>query len=147
MTEELSGLLAAARAANTGVLDTRRLAGLARGLGPGFRVLTGLPRPDRWRELRPAAVQELLAQAALLEQLVVIDTGPGVESEDEHTLTRDALVTAAVTSADVVVAVTAADPVGPRPRRTGVGGPGGGAPRWCGVRRGEPVARRPGLVP
>ena len=44
-----SGLLAAARAANAGELDAVRLAGLARTVGGGLRVLTGLPRPDRWR--------------------------------------------------------------------------------------------------
>ena len=112
ITDEVSGLLAAARSANAGTLDPRRLAGLARRVGPRLRVLTGLPRPDRWREVRTTALEELLARAAALEPVVVVDAGPGLETGEETTLTRDALVTAAVSAADVVVAVAAADPVG-----------------------------------
>lgn len=112
ITDEVSGLLAAARAANAGLLDARRLAGFARQVDPRLRVLTGLPRPDRWREIRPTGAEELVARAATVEPVVVVDAGPGLEAGDDPSVSRDALVTATVTAADVVVAVAAADPVG-----------------------------------
>ena len=112
ITDEVSGLLGAARAANAGLLDTRRLAGFARQVGPRLRVLTGLPRPDRWREIRPTGAEELMAQAAAVDPVVVVDTGPGLEAGDEPAVSRDALVTATVAAADIVVAVASADPVG-----------------------------------
>lgn len=111
VTDEVSGLLAAARSANAGLLDAGRLAGLARQAGPGLRLLTGLPRPDRWREIRAVALEELVSQSSVLEPLVVIDAGPGLETGEDTAPSRDALVTTTVTSADVVVAVAAADPV------------------------------------
>lgn len=112
ITDEVSGLLAAARTANAGLLDPRRLAGLARQVRPELRVLTGLPRPDRWREVRTTGLEELLVQAAQLDPVVVVDAGPGLETGDDLTTTRDALVAATVSASDVVVAVAAADPVG-----------------------------------
>jgi MinD-like ATPase involved in chromosome partitioning or flagellar assembly len=112
IADEVSGLLASARSANAGLLDARRLAGYARRTGPHLRVLTGLPRPDRWRELRPVALEELLAQAAAVDPVVVVDAGPGLDAGDEQPVSRDSLVTAAVSAADVVLIVAAADPVG-----------------------------------
>ena len=58
--DEASGLLAAARSANAGRLDAERLAALALPVGDRLRVLTGLPRPDRWPEVRAAAFADLL---------------------------------------------------------------------------------------
>lgn len=112
VTDEVSGLLAAARAGNAGLLEPSRLAGLLRRVGPQLRVLTGLPRPDRWREVRPAAVEQLLEQAARLGAVVVVDAGPGLEPGEQGAVSRDALVTGVVAAADVVVAVGSADPVG-----------------------------------
>jgi len=50
--DEVSGLLAAARLATAGVLE-ERLASVQRSLGPHLRLVTGLPRADRWSEVRP----------------------------------------------------------------------------------------------
>src|SRR5690606_11045779 len=73
--EEVSGLLVAARVANAGRLDERGLAQLCRTVDDGLRVLTGLPRADRWVEVRPAAFEELLRQARRLADRVVVDLG------------------------------------------------------------------------
>ena len=114
--DEVSGLLAAARLANAGQLDQVRLAGLAREIGPRLRLLTGLPRPDRWTEVRPQALADVLGAARLLDEVVVVDTGFGLPatpldpfasgpSRDETTLT-------VVEAADDLVVVGSADPVG-----------------------------------
>lgn len=117
--DEVSGLLAASRLANAGQLDVRRLAGLARALGPGLRVLTGLPRPGRWPEVRPAAFAEVLTTARSLDEVTVVDTGLGIEEPSDDPFgpfgsapSRDDMTRAVLGSADVVVVVVGADPVG-----------------------------------
>lgn len=115
LVEEVSGLLAAARSANAGELDVARLARLARQVAPGLRVLTGLPRPDRWTEVRPQAFRELLEVARSLDDLVVVDCGPGLPDAEAELFAdapqRDAMTAAALEAADVVVVVGGADPV------------------------------------
>ncbi len=114
--DEVSGLLAAVRLANAGQLDAARLAGLAREVYPGLRILTGLPRPDRWTEVRPQALGEVLAAARAVDGLVVVDTGfglPGSALDPFATgADRDAITSAVLEEADQVVVVGSADPVG-----------------------------------
>jgi MinD-like ATPase involved in chromosome partitioning or flagellar assembly len=114
-----SGLLAAARAANAGELDATRLASLARGLGSGaspLRVLTGLPRPDRWLEVRSATFDDVLDAATALADWVVVDVGFSLEGDQDDPFAtgpqRNLMTTAALARADEVVVVGAADPVG-----------------------------------
>lgn len=114
--DEVSGLLAAARLANAGQLDSVRLAGLAREIGPRMRILTGLPRPDRWTEVRPAALNELLTTARTLDEHVVVDTGFGLPSAPVDPFavgpTRDEITSTVLEEADQLVVVGSADPVG-----------------------------------
>jgi MinD-like ATPase involved in chromosome partitioning or flagellar assembly len=115
--DEVSGLLAAARAANSGLLDADRLAGLAGQVGERLRVLTGLPRPDRWREVRAAPYDVLLREARRLAAYVVVDVGFDLASDPADAFVgsapqRNLMTLAAVEQADDVVVVGAADPVG-----------------------------------
>jgi MinD-like ATPase involved in chromosome partitioning or flagellar assembly len=114
--DEVSGLLAAARLANSGQLDRVRLAGLARQIGPQLRLLTGLPRPDRWTEVRPQALGEVLAAARSLDEYVVVDTGFGLPSTPLDPFAtgpgRDEITLAVLEEADALVVVGSADPVG-----------------------------------
>jgi MinD-like ATPase involved in chromosome partitioning or flagellar assembly len=115
--DEVSGLLAAARAANTGQLDPERLGALARGVGDRMRVLTGLPRPDRWQEVRPVAFADLLDQAAQLAPYVVLDLGFSLESDPVDPYgsaapQRNEMTLASLARADEVLVVGSADPVG-----------------------------------
>lgn len=114
--DEVSGLLAAARLANSGQLDSVRLAGFARDIGSGLRLLTGLPRPDRWTEVRPQAVGEVLSAARLLDEYVVVDTGFGLPSTPLDPFAtgpnRDEITLAVLEDADHLVVVGSADPVG-----------------------------------
>jgi MinD-like ATPase involved in chromosome partitioning or flagellar assembly len=114
VTDEMSGLLAAARLATAGMLDDR-FAGVQRTVGPGLHVVTGLPRPDRWAEVRPAAVEHLL-EVARRRAHVVVDVGFSLEQEGGADFTgrpgRNAMTLGSLEAADEVVVVGAADPVG-----------------------------------
>ena len=107
----------AARASEQGTLDVRGLARLAPEVVPGLRVLTGLPRADRWPELRAAAVEDVLRLARGVADHVVVDTGFAVEDDEELSYDtaaprRNAATLTALEASDQLVVVGAADPVG-----------------------------------
>jgi Flp pilus assembly CpaE family ATPase len=84
---------------------------------PGLRVLTGIPRAQRWTELRAPSVAHLLTVARQLSQFVVIDCGFAIEDDEElsyDTLAprRNAATLTALESADDLLVVGAADPIG-----------------------------------
>jgi MinD-like ATPase involved in chromosome partitioning or flagellar assembly len=112
--DEVSGLLAAARLANTGSLDAASFAACRRRVGDRLDVLTGLPRADRWVEVRAGVLPRILELATEVGD-VVVDCGFSLE-EDELGLGRAAgrnqLTLDALAGADEVVVVGAADPVG-----------------------------------
>lgn len=115
--DEASGLLASARMGNAGVLDADRLAATARQLGPRLRLLTGLPRADRWVEVRDAAFEQLLDAALALEPWVVADTGFSLEDDPTDPFggtaaRRNAMTLLTLERAAAVVVVGSADPVG-----------------------------------
>lgn len=113
IVDEVSGLLAAARTVATGQL-AERFGSLQRSLGPRLSVLTGLPRADRWVEVR-AGVAEQLLETASGHGHVVADTGFSLERDpalDGSRAGRNALTLAALQVADEVLVVGSADPVG-----------------------------------
>jgi MinD-like ATPase involved in chromosome partitioning or flagellar assembly len=115
--DAMSGLLAAARLANAGQLDADRLAGLARTVTGCLRVLTGLPRADRWSEVRDPAFGQLLELSRSLARYVVLDTSFCVEEDPAAAFgggapQRNGMTLAALEQADEVVVVGSADPVG-----------------------------------
>jgi MinD-like ATPase involved in chromosome partitioning or flagellar assembly len=117
LLDESPGLAAATRAANLGTLDLPALAKLARVVQPNLRVLTGIARPDRWPELRPAALTEVYAQARALATLTVVDCGFAIEQDEELSYDtavprRNGATLATLADADEVLAVGSADPVG-----------------------------------
>jgi MinD-like ATPase involved in chromosome partitioning or flagellar assembly len=115
--DEVSGLLAAARSANAGRLDAPTLAAMARTVGDdGLRVLTGLPRPDRWPEVRATGFDDVLDAALSLAGDVVVDVGFCLEADAADPFgaapQRNLMTTAALERSDRVLVVGAADPVG-----------------------------------
>ena len=117
VVDEAPGVAAAARASEQGTLDVPALARLAPEVTPGLRVLTGLPRADRWVELRAAAVEDTLELARRLVDHVVVDCGFAIEDDEELSYDtaaprRNATTLVALEQADDVVCVGAADPVG-----------------------------------
>ncbi len=112
--DEVSGLLSASRLAGAGTLE-ERFASVCRGVGDHLEVVTGLPRADRWREVRGAHVERLL-ETARTRGDVVVDTGFSLEDDAGSDIGgrpgRNTLTLAALDAADEVVVVGAADPVG-----------------------------------
>jgi MinD-like ATPase involved in chromosome partitioning or flagellar assembly len=112
--DEVSGLLSAARLTGDGVLEAR-FASAPRALDDRLAVVTGLPRPDRYAEIRHGVVEHLVEVAARHGH-VVVDTGFSLEDEPAGDLTtrpgRNHLTLGAVDVADEVVVVGSADPVG-----------------------------------
>jgi MinD-like ATPase involved in chromosome partitioning or flagellar assembly len=115
--DEASGLLAATRAANTGALDSAFLAGLCVETSPRLRLLTGLPRADRWVEAKTGLFRAVLEAARGLAAHTVVDCGFSLEADEElvydtHAPRHNGATLEALRQADVVLAVGAADPVG-----------------------------------
>jgi Flp pilus assembly CpaE family ATPase len=115
--DEGSGLVAACRAANQGRLDVAGLASIALEVRPGMRVLTGITRAERWLELRPSALEAVLDLARGVAHITVVDCGFCLEQDEELAYDttaprRNGAALATLASADEVVAVGAADPVG-----------------------------------
>ncbi|HEU4491232.1 MAG TPA: hypothetical protein VFR74_10200 [Jiangellales bacterium] len=117
LLDEAPGLAAATRAANTGRLDLPGLARHARQMSPRLRVLTGIVRPDRWPELRPAALEVVWTLARGLAEVTVVDCGFSLEQDEELSFDtaaprRNGATLVTLEQADVVVVVGSADPVG-----------------------------------
>ena len=117
LVDEAPGVAAAARASEQGTLDVPGLARLAPEVVPGLRVLTGLPKADRWPELRAGAMEDILGLSRGVVDHVVVDVGFAVEDDEELSYDtaaprRNAATLTALEAADHLVVVGAADPVG-----------------------------------
>ena len=115
IVDEVSGLLAAARVAGTDQLP-ERFPQLQRSLDHRLSVVTGLPRADRWVEVRGGVIEDLL-EVARGHGHVVVDTGFSLEEEPALDPLgarpgRNRMTLATLEVADEVVVVGSADPVG-----------------------------------
>jgi Flp pilus assembly CpaE family ATPase len=110
-------MAAVARASELGTLDLPALARLAPEVTDRLRVLTGIPRSDRWPELRASAVEHILGLARQLVACVVVDCGFSVEDDEElsyDTLAprRNAATLTVLEQADELLVVGSAEPIG-----------------------------------
>ncbi|CAN7145481.1 AAA family ATPase [Knoellia sp. LjRoot47] len=117
LIDEAPGVAAAARASEQGTLDTASLSRVAPEVTPGLRVLTGIPKAERWPELRAAAVEDVLDKSRTIAQHVVVDCGFSIEDDEELSYDtaaprRNATTLTALERADSLVVVGAADPIG-----------------------------------
>ena len=117
LLDEAPGLAGAARAANNGQLDLASLARHARQMTPQLRVLTGITRTERWPEVRPASLDVVWALARGLAEATVVDCGFSLEQDEELSFDtaaprRNGATLTTLEQADVVVAVSSAEPVG-----------------------------------
>ncbi|MEU1972454.1 hypothetical protein ABZ477_12400 [Microbacterium sp. NPDC019599] len=118
LADEGPGFAAACRSAQLGTLDARELARISTPLGrTGVDVLTGLNRPSRWPELSAARVAGALAVCREWADYTVVDVAAPLERDEEIVSDldgprRNAATLATLESADLVVAVAAADPIG-----------------------------------
>jgi len=115
--DEAPGVAAAARAADHGTLDEAALVRLAPLVQDQLRVLTGLPRADRWPELREHAIVDVLQTARALWPWTVVDIGFCLEQDEEISFDtaaprRNGVALRVLDSAEQVVVVGRADPIG-----------------------------------
>ena len=112
--DEVSGLLSAARLASAGQLE-ERFTSVQRGIDGYLSVVTGLPRGDRWVEVRAGAIEHLL-EVGREHGEVVVDTGFSLEDDPAPDFGtrpgRNQMTLGALEVADQVVVVGSADPVG-----------------------------------
>ncbi|CAB4867651.1 MAG: hypothetical protein F2793_02645 [Actinobacteria bacterium] len=116
-----SGLVVACRQADNGTLNARTLMAATRLLADRLFILGGLPRADRWPDLRESALRGLWRTARDTFDAVVVDVGPHVEQEGlvaHHggsTLLasrRNAVAVTAIEEADQIVVATRASTLG-----------------------------------
>ncbi len=86
-------------------------------MSAGLRVLTGIPRAERWTELRAPSVAHVLTVARQLAGFVVVDCGFSIEDDEElsyDTLAprRNAATLTALEPADELLVVGSGDPIG-----------------------------------
>ncbi len=117
LLDEAPGLAAATRSADQGSLDLAVLARLAPEVCSGLRVLTGIPKAERWPELRAAPLEHVLTLSRRLVRFTVIDCGFSLEDDEELSYDtrapqRNAATLTSLSVADRVIAVGAGDPIG-----------------------------------
>ena len=116
LPDEGPGFAAACRAAERGTLTVAELTRIAVPLGE-VSVLTGINRPGRWPELTAARVVGALEQCRTWVDDLVVDVAAPLERDEEIVSDldgprRNAATLAVLSSADEVIAVVSADPVG-----------------------------------
>jgi MinD-like ATPase involved in chromosome partitioning or flagellar assembly len=110
----VSGLLSAARLSGDGALEAR-LGSVQRALGERLTVVSGLPRAERWLEVRPGVVEHLV-DLLRGQGHVVVDTGFSLEDDSAGEPAarpgRNQLTLGCLAVADEILVVGTADPVG-----------------------------------
>lgn len=120
LLDESAGLAQACRLADQGELGSTALARVAVSVaikGGRLRVLTGITRPDRWPELRPAALSRVLDAARSLAEVTIVDCGFCLEADEELSFDtpvprRNGAALRCLEVADSVLAVGGADAIG-----------------------------------
>ncbi|SMY12369.1 AAA family ATPase [Brevibacterium jeotgali] len=82
---------------------------------PGFEVVTGLSRADRWPEIRGGVLTEVLDRLAARAEHVLVDVSDRIDPDDPYAdphYDRHQATRAVLDRADHVVLVASADPIG-----------------------------------
>lgn len=116
LLDEAPGIAAACRGADQGTLDVPALARLSPFVTDGLRVLTGLPKAQRWPEVRGGALERVLELSRSLVPVVVVDCGFCLENDEELSYDtaaprRNEATLTTLANADLVVVVSGADPI------------------------------------
>ncbi|MBM7410227.1 MinD-like ATPase involved in chromosome partitioning or flagellar assembly [Clavibacter michiganensis] len=121
LLDEAPGFAAACRLAAADSLTVQELERIAQHhpstRAPGFSVLTGISRPDRWPELAEGRVSAVLQACRGWRDYTVVDASFNLEDDEEISSDmfaprRNAATHAVLRGADHVVAVVSADTVG-----------------------------------
>ena len=117
LADDAAGLASACRRALSGSLDERSFQDLLRPINSRLRVLTGIGRSGRWTEVRRSAMLAVIARARAISDVVVIDCGFSIESDEELVFDtaaprRNASTFVSLEQATDLVVVGLADPIG-----------------------------------
>lgn len=120
LLDEAPGFAAACRLAGSGGLSRSELGRIGQVMRIGRAehwVLTGIGRANRWPELSGSRVTDVLAACRDWVDFTIVDVAGVIESDEEISSDllaprRNAATIAALRSADLIVAVGRADPVG-----------------------------------
>lgn len=115
--DDAGGLVAACRHADNGSLGEASLLSASRQIRGGWHVLGGVGRPDRWPDLRQAALERVWATCRATFDTTVVDVGFCLENDEGDDLAawarrRNVSTVTALAAADHVVAVAHASPLG-----------------------------------
>ncbi|MPV48887.1 hypothetical protein GCG21_02445 [Pseudactinotalea sp. HY160] len=117
LTDTTAGLAAAVRAASRGTLDESGFERLCLPVTPGLRVLAGIGRAGRWREVAGPALGGVWEVARRAAPMTVIEAPVLVPEDDTDAFDqlgagRNAVAASVFAAADAVVVVGAAEPIG-----------------------------------
>lgn len=120
LTDDGPGIAAACRRAELGLLDGAELSRLSSPVessGGTVDVLVGINRPTRWPELSATRLQAALDACRTWSAVTLVDVAASLEADEEIISDldgprRNAATLTALRSADRIVAVAAADPLG-----------------------------------
>lgn len=117
LTDTTAGLAAAVRAASRGTLDVTSFERLCLPITRGLRVLAGVSRAARWREISTPAVADVWEVARRAASTTIVEAPVLVPEEETDAFdqlgpARNAVADSVLTAADVVVVVGAAEPIG-----------------------------------
>jgi MinD-like ATPase involved in chromosome partitioning or flagellar assembly len=117
LADDGAGLASACRRALSGSLDERSFESILRPINDHLRVLTGIGRSGRWTEVRRSAMLAVIARARAICDVVVIDCGFSLESDEELVFDtaaprRNASTFVSLEQATDIVVVGLADPIG-----------------------------------
>jgi MinD-like ATPase involved in chromosome partitioning or flagellar assembly len=117
LLDEAPGIAALARASLQGTLNDAVVVRHALAVAPGFRVLSGLSRPDRWPELSAAALEPVWEMLRKHAAVTVLDCGFSIESDEDRAYDtrapqRNGATLSALAAADVILVVGGSEPLG-----------------------------------
>lgn len=120
LLEESAGIAQVCRAAEFGTLDDEALLRATVEVdiaGSGCDLLTGIPRAERWTELRPGALERVLHFSRTRYDHVVVDVGSEISPDhdlgfDAPAVPRNSAARTVLSTSDRIIALGAPDPVG-----------------------------------
>jgi len=107
LVDDASGLVVACRHADNATLSPSTVLATGHRVRDGWFVLGGVGRPERWADLRPAALDRVWSTCRSTFDVTVIDVGFCLEADDGGAWSnrRNAAAISAMAAADTVLAV------------------------------------------
>jgi len=117
LLDEAPGIAALARASLHGSLTDDVVWRHLQSVSPGFKVLSGITRADRWPELSRSALEDIWPLLRKHNRVTVVDCGFSIAQDedaiyDTRAPQRNGATLSALENADVIVVVGTSEPLG-----------------------------------